>query len=90
MLPLLVLGLVAGHAAGETFDGNLGLLSIVGAAALLCAGYRVPFAALIWLAECTHSVPAIALGSVAVLIAQRVGGGRSVSTAQRPLPTPRR
>lgn len=82
-IPLLVIGLIAGHAVGDMFDGNLGLLAIIGAATLLGAGYRVPVAALVWLAESTHSLPAVALGAVAVLIAASVGGGRSVSTAQR-------
>ena len=85
-VPLLVMGLIAGHAAGDVFNGNLGLLAMIGAATMLGAGYRVPFAALVWVAESTHSVPAVAVASVAVLIAQSVGGGRSVSTAQRPLP----
>lgn len=87
-LPLLVLGVIAGHAVGEIFDGNVGLLGIIGAATLLGAGYRVPFAALIWLAESTHSVPAVAVGGAAVLIAHSIGGGRSVSTAQRPIRVP--
>jgi len=88
LLPLLVLGFIAGHAVGDYFDGNVGLLAIIGASALLGAGYRVPFAALAWLAESTHSVPAIAVGGAAVLIAHSVGGGRSVSTAQRPVAVP--
>jgi CIC family chloride channel protein len=90
VIPLLVLGSVSGQLLGHTFDGNVALLSIIGAATLLGAGYRVPLAALVWLGESTHSVPAIALGCVVVLITQTVGGGRSVSTAQRKHPTPTR
>ena len=90
VVPLLVLGSIAGQPLGRIFDGNLALLSIIGAATLLGAGYRVPLAALVWLAESTHSVPAIALGCVVVLVTQTLGGGRSVSTAQRlhPVPAP--
>lgn len=91
VVPLLVLGSIAGQILGRIFDGNLALLGIIGAATLLGAGYRVPLAALVWLAESTHSLPAVALGCVVVLITQTVGGGRSVSTAQRvhPVPSPR-
>jgi len=88
LLPLMVLGFVAGQLLGKVFDGNVALLAIIGAATLLGAGYCVPLAALVWLAESTHSVPAVALGCVVVLITQAVGGGRSVSTAQRPNPQP--
>ena len=90
VVPLLVLGWIAGQFLGQVFDGNKPLLSIIGAATLLGAGYRVPWAALVWLAECTHSLPAVALGCGVVLITQFVGGGRSVSTAQRPHPEPPR
>ena len=88
IIPLLVLGSIAGQVLGRIFDGNLALLSVIGATTLLGAGYRVPLAALVWLAESTHSVPAVALGCVVVLITQAVGGGRSVSTAQRIHPVP--
>ena len=90
VLPLLVLGSISGRLLGHTFDGNVALLSIIGAATLLGAGYRVPLAALVWLGESTHSLPAVALGCVVVLITQAVGGGRSVSTAQRTHPAPTR
>lgn len=86
LVPLMVLGWIAGQLLGQVFDGNVALLSIIGATTLLGAGYRVPLAALVWLAESTHSIPAVALGCVVVLITQFVGGGRSVSTAQRPHP----
>lgn len=86
IVPLLVLGWIAGTALGRGLDGNVPLLAVTGAATLLGAGYRVPLAALIWLAEVTHSVAAVLLGAVVVLIAHRVGGGRSVSTAQRVSP----
>lgn len=86
LVPLLVLGWIAGRFLGQAFDGNVALLSIIGATTLLGAGYRVPLAALVWLAESTHSLPAVALGCGVVLITQFVGGGRSVSTAQRPYP----
>jgi CIC family chloride channel protein len=88
LVPLLVLGWVSGRLLGRAFHGNVALLSIIGAATLLGAGYRVPLAALVWLAECTHSAPAVALGCVVVLITQAVGGGRSVSSAQRHHPLP--
>ena len=88
IIPLLVLGSIAGQMLGRIFDGNLALLSVIGATTLLGAGYRVPLAALVWLAESTHSIPAVALGCVVVLITQAVGGGRSVSTAQRIHPVP--
>lgn len=87
LLPLMVLGAVSGQLLANVFDGNVALLSLIGAATLLGAGYCVPLAALVWLAESTHSIPAVALGIVVVLITRAVGGGRSVSTAQRPHPT---
>lgn len=86
VIPLLVVGMISGRLLGQALDGNMVLLAAVGAAAVLGAGYRVPLAALVWLAEATHSIPAVALGTVVVLIAQRVGAGRSVSTAQRAEP----
>lgn len=86
VVPLLVIGMLSGRLLGQAFDGNMVLLTAIGAAAVLGAGYRVPLAALVWLAEATHSLPAVALGTAVVLIAQRVGGGRSVSTAQRSEP----
>jgi CIC family chloride channel protein len=82
-LPLLTTGLIAGQMAADIGDGNQALLAVVGAATLLGAGYRVPFGATIWLVEVTHSVPAIAVGCVAVLIAHSIGGGRSVAPSQR-------
>jgi len=90
IVPLLVLGFVAGLALGKGFHGNVALLSIVGAATLVAAGYRIPVAALVWLAESTHSITAVALGGVVILVAYRVGAGHSVSTAQltRSAPTP--
>ena len=90
VIPLLVLGWIAGSALGRGLDGNVPLLAIVGATTMLGAGYRVPLAALVWLIECTHSFPALFLGAVVVLIAQRVGGGSSVSTAQQLRPRSRR
>ena len=92
VVPLLVIGMLSGRLVGQALDGNMVLLTTIGAAAVLGAGYRVPLASLVWLAEATHSVPAVALGAAVVLIAQRVGGGRSVSTAQRaePVESPRR
>lgn len=86
VVPLLVIGMLSGRLLGQAFDGNMVLLAAIGAAAVLGAGYRVPLASLVWLAEATHSVPAVALGAAVVLVSHRVGGGRSVSTAQRPEP----
>ena len=86
LVPLLVLGSIAGQLLGHVFNGNEVLLGTIGAATLLGAGYCVPLAALVWLAETTHSLPTVLLGAVVVLITQMVGGGRSVSTAQRVAP----
>ncbi|MDH4170798.1 MAG: chloride channel protein [Acidimicrobiia bacterium] len=63
---------------------DLALFVIVGAAAMLGAGYAVPLTAVVFVAEYTGEATIIVPGLLAVAATRVVVGSRSVSPAQRP------
>lgn len=83
-IPLVSLGALTGRfvsgVAGRAGDP---LDTVVGAAAFLAAGYRVPLAAIAFVAETTGRVGFIVPAMVAVFAADLVTGRASVSTEQR-------
>ena len=84
-IPLMAAGAVLGRLfaeAGRTDD--LTVYVLVGAAAMLGAGYAVPFTAVIFVAEYTGQAAVIVPGLLAVTAAMLAVGPRSVSEGQVP------
>jgi CIC family chloride channel protein len=83
-IPLVVAGALLGRAAGGAvggFDTDLAL--VVGVAAFLGAGYRVPLAAVTFVAETTGRPGFVVPGLLAAVAAELVMGRWSVTTYQR-------
>lgn len=84
-IPLVMQGALLGRAVGELFDvGPLTLYPVVGMAAFLGAGYRVPLAAVVFVAEFTGRPGFVVPGLIAAVVAQLVMGRASISPYQRP------
>jgi len=82
---------VAGALLGRAFAGALGqvdnsLFLVVGIAAFLGAGYRVPLAAVVFVAETTGRPGFIVPGLIAAVVAELMMGRTSV-TAYQVVPT---
>ena len=82
-IPLVVAGALTGrlvggvlHAADET------LFAVIGVAAFLGAGYRVPLAAVMFVAETTGQPGFVVPGLLAAVAAELVMGASSVTTYQ--------
>jgi CIC family chloride channel protein len=60
------------------------LFPVLGMAAFLGAGYRVPLAAVVFVAEFTGRATFVVPGLIAAVVAQVVMGGASISPYQRP------
>jgi CIC family chloride channel protein len=87
-IPLVIQGALVGRAVGGLVDSsNLTLFPVVGMAAFLGAGYRVPLAAVVFVAEFTGRSGFVVPGLIATVVAQLVIGRSSVSAYQRD-PTP--
>jgi CIC family chloride channel protein len=83
-IPLVVAGALLGRAAGVVVgDPNTTLFVVVGVAAFLGAGYRVPLAAVMFVAETTGRPGFIVPGLLAAVAASLVMGSGSVTTYQR-------
>jgi CIC family chloride channel protein len=83
-VPLVVLGALAGRvAAGLTGDHNIGLFVVLGMAATLGAGYRVPLAAVMFVAETTGRESVLVPALLATVAAQFMMGSASVSKYQQ-------
>jgi CIC family chloride channel protein len=83
-IPLVVLGSLLGSFLGDvTGVENASLLTLVGAAAFLGAGYRTPIAAVIFITEATASPGFVVPGLLATVLAQLLIGPQSVSEYQR-------
>lgn len=81
-IPLATLGVITGQFVGLALGNETGLYPILGLAAFLGAGYRVPIAAVMFVAEATLGafvVPAL----VAAAVSQIVAGESSVAEYQR-------
>jgi CBS domain-containing protein len=84
-IPLVVEGALLGRIASGTVDpSNPTLFPVLGIAAFLGAGYRVPLAGVVFVAEFTGRPGFIVPGLIAALVAQLPMGGASVSLYQRP------
>ena len=84
-IPLVVTGALLGRAAGAVPPGlDDHLAVIVGVAAVLGAGYRVPLAAVVFVAEATGRPGFIVPALLAAVAADLMMGGRSVTNYQRP------
>ncbi len=84
-MPLVVAGALAGRAVGgavHVLDTNL--FTVVGVAAFLGAGYRVPLAAVMFVAETTGRPGFVVPGLLAAVAAELVMGRSSVTSYQLP------
>jgi chloride channel protein, CIC family len=83
-IPLVVAGALLGRIAGGVVgSANLTLFVVIGVAAFLGAGYRVPLAAVMFVAETTGRPGFIVPGLLAAVAAALVMGRASVTTYQR-------
>jgi CIC family chloride channel protein len=81
--PLVMQGAILGRAAGGLVGAtDSTLFPVVGIAAFLGAGYRVPLAAVVFVAEFTGRPGYIVPGLVAAVVAQLVAGRQSLSPYQ--------
>jgi len=82
-IPLVVQGSIVGRlVAGVAGVTQVTLLPLVGAAAFLGAGYRVPIAAVVFVAESTGRPGFIVPGVVATVVAQLFMGNASITPYQ--------
>lgn len=84
-IPLVVQGALLGRVLSGVVDpANPTLFPVVGIAAFLGAGYRVPLAAVVFVAEFTGRPGFIVPGLIAAVVAQLPMGSQSVSPYQAP------
>ena len=84
-VPLVVAGALTGRIVGGTFNAlDTSLFTVIGVAAFLGAGYRVPLAGVMFVAEATGRPGFIVPGVLAAVVAQLIMGHSSVTTYQRP------
>ena len=82
-IPLVIQGALLGQIAGDVLDPtNPTLFPVVGIAAFLGAGYRVPLAGVVFVAEVTGRPGFIVPGLIAAMVAQITMGPRSVAPYQ--------
>ena len=83
-IPLVVAGALLGRMAVDVVGGgNTTLFVVIGVAAFLGAGYRVPLAAVMFVAETTGRPGFVVPGLLAAVAATLVMGRASVTTYQR-------
>ncbi|MCU1460679.1 MAG: hypothetical protein JWO37_754 [Acidimicrobiales bacterium] len=83
-IPLVVEGALLGRVVGAAFGtDNQSLFPVIGIAAFLGAGYRVPLAAVMFVAETTGKAEFVVPGLVAAAVAQLLMGKGSVSPYQQ-------
>ena len=82
-IPLVIQGALVGRAVGGLFDTEATtLFPVVGMAAFLGAGYRVPLAAVVFVAEFTGRPGFVVPGLIAAVAAQLVIGRATLSPYQ--------
>lgn len=82
-IPLVIQGALVGRAVGGFVDGEgTSLFPVVGMAAFLGAGYRVPLASVVFVAEFTGRPGFVVPGLIAAVVAQLVMGRSSISPYQ--------
>jgi CIC family chloride channel protein len=83
-IPLVVLGAIVGRGVGDLIDPlDPTLYVLLGIAAFLGAGYRVPLAAVVFVAETTGQPGFIVPALFAAVAAELVMGDQSITTFQR-------
>jgi chloride channel protein, CIC family len=83
-IPLVVQGAVTGQAIGVLVGSpNPSLYPVLGIAAFLGAGYRVPLAAVMFVAEATGRPGFVVPGLIAAVFGQLLAGNSSVTVFQR-------
>ena len=88
-IPLVVAGAVLGHVVGGAIHAlDTTLFTVIGAAAVLGAGYRVPLAAVVFVAEATGRPGFIIPGLLAAVTAELLMNNRSVTNYQHVTPEP--
>jgi len=86
-VPLVVAGALLGRAIGAAGGSTDSLFVVVGIAAFLGAGYRVPLAAIVFVAETTGRPGFVVPGLIAAVVAELMMGRMSVTQFQtRPRP----
>ncbi len=84
-IPLVVAGALSGSIIGGlVHNGDLTLFIVIGVAAFLGAGYRVPLAAVMFVAETTGRPSFVVPGLLAAVAAELMMGSASVTKYQRP------
>ena len=81
-VPLVVAGALLGRMFGEVVGHDASLFLVVGVAAFLGAGYRVPLAAVMFVAETTGRPAFIVPGVIAAVVAELMMAQSSVTTHQ--------
>jgi len=83
-VPLVVAGALLGQAVGQSVHAlDTSLFTVLGVAAFLGAGYRVPLAAVMFVAETTGRPGFVVPGLLAAVAAELVVGSSSVTEYQR-------
>jgi CIC family chloride channel protein len=83
-IPLVVAGALTGRLVGGSVHAlDTSLFTVIGVAAFLGAGYRVPLAAITFVAEATGQPGFVVPGLLAAVVALLVMGTSSVTTYQR-------
>ena len=86
-VPLVVAGALFGRAVGVAVGSTDSLFLVIGIAAFLGAGYRVPLAAIVFVAETTGRPGFVVPGLIAAVVAELLMGRMSVTQYQvRPEP----
>jgi CIC family chloride channel protein len=82
-VPLVVAGALTGRLIGGAFNElDTSLFTVIGVAAFLGAGYRVPLAAVMFVAEATGRAAFVVPGVIAAVVAELLMGRMSVTTYQ--------
>jgi CIC family chloride channel protein len=84
-VPLVVSGALLGRMFGDVIGHDSSLFLVVGIAAFLGAGYRVPLAAVMFVAETTGRPGFVVPGLIAAVVAELAMGRASVTTHQKEL-----
>lgn len=83
-IPLVVGGGIVGRGVGEVVhDDRITLYTLLGIAAFLGAGYRVPLAAVMFVAETTGKPNFVVPALLAAVAAELVMGGQGITAYQR-------
>lgn len=83
-IPLVIQGALLGRVLGDVLGASAtSLFPLIGVAAFLGAGYRVPLAAVMFVAESTGRPGFVVPGLIAAAVAQLPMGAASVSPYQR-------